>query len=75
MNVRELIKELENMDPEAGVHFSYNYGDYWRTIVAPKVCRVKEGLVEWSEYHSMPSVVDEEKDFDPEDAKEVVIIS
>ena len=39
MNVAELIDELRMMDPEAEVHFEYNYGDHWRTHVAPKVTR------------------------------------
>ncbi len=56
MTVKELIETLEGMDPEAEVHFSYNYGDHWRTTVAPKVRSVDELEVEYSEYHRMPAL-------------------
>jgi hypothetical protein len=69
MNVRDLIECLEGMDPEAEVHFSYNYGDHWRTQVAPTVDSVEMGLVQYSDYHRMPKVV--EPDWDEEDADEV----
>jgi hypothetical protein len=63
MKVRELIESLGYMNPDAEVHFSYNYGDHWRTEVAPKVSQVDEGLVAYSEYHRMDKIV-EEKDAD-----------
>jgi len=72
MTVQELINELEQFDPEMEVHFAYNYGDYWKTIVAPKVSNVDMGLIKHSDYHSMDKVVDEE---DETEAKEVVIIN
>jgi hypothetical protein len=73
MNVRDLIECLEGMDPEAEVHFSYNYGDHWRTQVAPTVDSVMTGRVVHSAYHSMDKVVDEE-DFDyDEDTGEPVV--
>jgi hypothetical protein len=65
MQVKELIEQLQDMDPEADVHFAYNYGDHWRTEVAPKVCRVDEGVVEYSEYHRMDKIANE--DYDDED--------
>lgn len=37
MQVFQLTKQLQCMDPNAEVHFSHNYGDHWRTKVAPKV--------------------------------------
>jgi hypothetical protein len=64
MQVKELIEQLQDMDPEADVHFAYNYGDHWRTEVAPKVCRVDEGVVEYSEYHRMDKLVTVEEDYD-----------
>lgn len=64
MQVKELIEQLQDMDPEADVHFAYNYGDHWRTEVAPKVCRVDEGVVEYSEYHRMDKMVTVEEDYD-----------
>ena len=68
MNVAELIEELTCMPQDAEVHFSYNYGDHWRTQVAPKVTEVSEGAVVHSEYHRMPKVV--EFDYDDEDGDE-----
>ena len=64
MKVSELIEELKYMDPDAEVHFAYNYGDHWRTQVAPTVDRVDVGTVKYSEYHRMPKVVEEEDDDD-----------
>ena len=81
MNVRDLIECLEGMDPEAEVHFSYNYGDHWRTQVAPRVDRVEEGVVEHSAYHSMDKMVEDDEDqFDEEtgdlrtDVRKVVVL-
>ena len=68
MNVAELIEELKYMPQDAEVHFSYNYGDHWRTQVAPKVREVSEGAVVYSDYHRMPKVV--EFDYDDEEADE-----
>lgn len=65
MKVQDLIDELQSYDPEAEVHFHYNYGDHWRTLVAPKVTQVFDGPVVWSEYHRMPKIADE--DYDDED--------
>jgi len=63
MKVRELIESLGYMNPDAEVHFSYNYGDHWRTEVAPKVGRVDEGLVAYSEYHRMDKIVEEQDSY------------
>ena len=78
MLVSELIEELQNMDPDAEVHFSYNYGDHWRTQVAPRVDSVDVGQVKYSDYHRMPKVV--EHDYDDDDSTsdnevQVVILS
>ena len=62
MKVKDLIEQLGYMDPEADVHYSYNYGDHWRTEVAPKVDRVDEGAVVYSEYHRMDKMVENEYD-------------
>lgn len=66
MKVSELIEQLQCMDQNAEVHFSYNYGDHWRTQVAPTVDRVEEGVVEYSTYHSMDKLVDDEDCYDEE---------
>jgi cytochrome P450 len=71
MQVKELIEMLEGMNPEAEVHFSYNYGDYWRTEVAPAVGRVDEGAVVYSDYHRMDKIAEDDTDFDEETGEEV----
>jgi predicted metal-binding protein len=65
MKVSELREMLEDFDGDMEVHFEYNYGDHWRTTVAPKVTTVDEAEVVWSEYHRMPKIV--ERDYDEED--------
>ena len=81
MKVRELIESLGYMNPEAEVHFSYNYGDHWRTEVAPAVNQVAEGIVEFSDYHRMDKLVTDDEDvYDEEtgdyktDVRRVVVI-
>ena len=75
MTVQELIEQLGYMNPEAEVHFAYNYGDHWRTEVAPRVDTVDMALVKYSDYHRMDKVVDLDYDDDePIEGKEVVLI-
>lgn len=80
MKVSELIELLQYQDKDAEVHFSYNYGDHWRTQVAPSVDAVDVGYVKYSDYHRMHKVADDECDIYLEDGdrdpaiKEVVII-
>jgi hypothetical protein len=81
MLVKELIESLKYMDQDAEVHFAYNYGDHWRTEVAPKVSQVSEGVVEYSEYHRMDKLVtDEDECYDEDtgdykvDVRRVVVI-
>jgi hypothetical protein len=81
MTVEELINTLQFMDMNAEVHFSYNYGDHWRTEVAPAVSNVSNGVVEFSDYHRMDKLVeDEDKCYDEEtgdfreDVRKVVVI-
>jgi hypothetical protein len=73
MKVKDLIEQLGYMDQEAEVHYSYNYGDHWRTEVAPAVGRVDEGAVVYSDYHRMDKIAeyDDEVEFD-DDGKEIV---
>lgn len=76
MLVHELVAQLLEQNQDAKVHFAYNYGDHWNTEVAPVVCDVSAGVVAFSEYHSMPKVIDED-DIDAEGEEvnqEVVII-
>ena len=64
MKVQELIERLKYADPEAEVHFSYNYGDHWRTIVAPAVTEVEDGKVTYSDYHQMDQLVSDNEEDD-----------
>ena len=73
MLVKELIEMLEGMNQDAEVHYAYNYGDHWRTEVAPKVDRVDEGAVVYSDYHRMDKMVEnDDSDFDEETGEEIV---
>ena len=80
MTVQELIEQLGYMDKDAEVHFSYNYGDHWRTKVAPSVDSVEQGVVEYSSYHSMDKLADDEDCYDEEtgdykeDVRKVVVL-
>ena len=80
MQVKELIEQLGYMDKEADVHFAYGYGDHWRTTVAPRVSEVSEGVVEFSDYHRMDKLIDDEDCYDEDtgdyktDVRKVVII-
>lgn len=71
MKVAELIEELKQMDQDAEVHFSYNYGDHWRTQVAPTVDRVDVGAVKYSDYHRMHKVVEYDAEDDDTDYESV----
>jgi len=78
MKVKDLIEQLGYMDQEAEVHFAYNYGDHWRTQVAPEVDTVEESLVKYSEYHRMDKLMDEndmyEEEGDYEGTRRVVVL-
>jgi hypothetical protein len=64
MKVAELVEMLGYMDQDAEVHFTYNYGDHWRTQVAPRIDDVTERVVEYSAYHSMDKLADDEDCYD-----------
>lgn len=73
MKVQDLIELLQAENPDAEVHFSYNYGDHWRTQVAPTVDSVETGYVTYSDYHRMHKVADEDAfDYDEETGDPVV---
>ena len=67
MKVSELIEMLQDMNQDADVHFAYNYGDHWRTEVAPKVGRVDKGAVVYSEYHRMDKMLEDDGDCEFDD--------
>jgi hypothetical protein len=81
MTVQELIEQLGYMDKDAEVHFAYNYGDHWRTQVAPRVRDCDVGVVQYSDYHRMDKMADDEDCYDEETGdmvegvRQVVVIS
>jgi len=64
MTVQELIEQLSYMDKDAPVHFAYGYGDHWRTQVAPAVSSIEQGVVEYSDYHRMDKMVEDDDCYD-----------
>lgn len=56
MTAHELARKLL-AGPDAPVHISYPYGDYWRTQAAPQVSRVEEGEITDNPRIDMPRVV------------------
>ena len=60
MTVQELVEILGNYRQDAEVHFSYGAGDHWRTTVAPAVSSIAQGVVQYSDYHRMDTLVDED---------------
>ena len=73
MKVKDLIEQLGYMDLEADVHFAYNYGDHWRTEVAPRVGSVAEGAVVYSEYHRMDKMIEDDGDCEFDDEGNEVV--
>ena len=80
MKVSELVDLLKYYDQNSEVHFSYNYGDHWRTQVAPAVRDVTEEVVKYSDYHRMDKLVDDEDCYDEDtgdykaDVRKVVVL-
>jgi len=70
MTVAELMQELESLDPTLEVHIAYNYGDYWRTTVAPAVREVEETMVIHSDYHSMDKIAGDDDFIDESEREE-----
>lgn len=62
ITVKELREALSSFDGDLEVHIAYDYGDYWRNVVAPAVHSVETSLVVYSAYHSMDKVVDDEEE-------------
>jgi hypothetical protein len=73
MKVSELIEQLGCFPEDAEVHFAYGAGDYWRTVLAPKVTRVFEGEVVPNDYHRSFKLVEDRPD-DEDECITVVVI-
>jgi hypothetical protein len=63
MTVKELIRQLQSMPEDMSVHMAYQYGDYWRTTVAPEIDSVRSAEVVHSGYHAMDRIATD-SDFD-----------
>ena len=74
MKVSELIAELECYDADSEVHFAYGAGDYWRTVLAPKVSRVFTGTVTNTDYHGTDKLLDGDEHDDDAELRRVVVI-
>ena len=81
MQVYQLIEQLEYLDPNDEVYFSYNFGDHWNTQVASTVDQVSVGVIKYSAYHNMDKIVDtdDEDCYDEagnykEDVRKVVVL-
>ena len=72
ITVKELKDMLDDFDDNMKVVFTYNYGDYSRTEVASQVTEVEDGFIEWSEYHRMGKVPEDQ--YKEEDNEMVLII-
>lgn len=75
MTLDEHIKMLQGLRDQIGhgkfqVHFSYNYGDYWKTKVAPEVEDAEIAHVVYSDYHNMPKLLDDDKAQELQEAHE-----
>ena len=75
MTVAELIEELQYLDPNLEVKISYNYGDYWHTMVAKDIRCVEDAFIEYSDYHRMDKVVESEDEDEDSDGKMVILLS
>lgn len=56
------LREHDDVPGDTPVYFTYNYGDYWKTQVAGEVGEVELGCVEYSSYHNMFKVAEDETD-------------
>lgn len=83
MNVLQLKEKMEELIEqgcgEMDVVFAYNYGDHWRTTVAPGIDTVESGIVTYSNYHNMDKIVEQDDEDDCEmtpkpDQREVIIL-
>lgn len=74
LTVKELRQQLRDYPDDMPVVFKYNYGDHWRTQVAAPASDLEEGEVEWSDYHSMPKIVDDEDEHDEAQPERVAVL-
>ncbi|MEE1030298.1 MAG: hypothetical protein UIC65_04725 [Alphaproteobacteria bacterium] len=70
MTVQELIEELSLYPDDMEVEFAYNYGDYWRTTVCKEIKNIDTGYVEYSAYHRMNKLLDNDDEEDDEEETE-----
>lgn len=73
MTVQELIEELSLYPDDMEVEFAYNYGDYWRTTVCKEIKNIDTGYVEYSAYHRMDKLIDND-DEETETKREILLL-
>jgi hypothetical protein len=62
MTIKELIKILQEFDPDMEVKLGYNSGDYWGNVVCKKISDAGVRSVEYSDYHRMDKIADTDED-------------
>jgi len=75
--LEELIAEAKNAGAtgDTPVHISYNYGDHWRTQVAPSASQAYMLNVERSEYHRMDKLTEDDGEEETSSSRLVLVIS
>lgn len=61
MTVKELIEELQDLDPNALVLTQAPSGDYWGNTLALQIEQVDLLEIGWSEYHRAWRIGDDDK--------------
>ena len=74
MTVQELIEELSLFPDDMEVEFAYNYGDYWNTTVCKEIKDIDKAWVEYSSYHRMDKLVEEDEPDETDKKREVLIL-
>ena len=59
MTVAELIEMLRGMPQDAPVMMAYQYGDYWKTVVAVPIKSAAQNALLYSENLGMETVDDD----------------
>ena len=78
LTVNQLLEQLQYQvelgNGEVAVHTSYNYGDHWRTAVAPKASHADLLHVERSDYHQMDKLTEDDGEEQTDESKMVFVI-
>ena len=75
ITVKEFKDMLDDYEDDMEIFFAHDYGDYWNTLVAKSINDVDVKEVQYSEYHRMNKVVDEEDIENDDPTKTVLVIA